>query len=150
MLNANHSQPEHPWLIRSAALLATVGLMIGAGLLAQPASADPSPAQLTKAGWTCFTPPPETNNPNIHCARPGNFEAGVSPSWMFFAFETTDVAATEADLMGTERLIRSDLYQGQPCPTDPSPDDPPTYLYSDVEPATGLPYHICHTFDSVW
>jgi hypothetical protein len=130
--------------------ISAIALFAASAAWIHPASADPSPAQLTKAGWTCFVPPPETNNPNAHCAPPGHFEAGVSPSWRLFAFQTGDVAATEANFQGTERLIRSDLYHGQPCPTDPSPDDPPTYLYSDVEPATGLDYHICHTFDSVW
>jgi hypothetical protein len=35
------------------------------------------------------------------------------------------VASDDARLLGTERLIRGDLYHGQPCPTDP-----PNYEYS--------------------
>jgi hypothetical protein len=64
---------------------------------------------------------------------------------MFLTFATTDLDAESAPLLGTERLIRSDLYRGQPCPTDP-----PTYQYSSLEPRFGWDYHICHTFDSPW
>ncbi len=64
---------------------------------------------------------------------------------MFLTFETTDLDAESAPLLGTERLIRSDLYRGQPCPTDP-----PTYQYSSLFDRFGWNYHICHTFDSPW
>jgi hypothetical protein len=105
------------------------------------------PADLARAGWTCFQPPPDFN-PYIHCAPPGQFEdivSGTARAGMFLTFETTDLEAESAPLLGTERLIRSDLYRGQPCP-----NDPPTYLYSSLEPRFGWNYHICHTFDSPW
>jgi hypothetical protein len=50
-----------------------------------------------------------------------------------------------APLLGTERLIRADLFHGQPCPTDP-----PTFEWSWLFPRFGWDYYICHTFDSPW
>lgn len=105
------------------------------------------PADLARAGWTCFQPPVDFN-PYIHCAPPGQFEriaSGEARSGMFIAFDTTDINAESAGVRGLERMIRADLYQGQPCPTDP-----PTYEYSSLEPRFGWDYYICHTFDSPW
>ena len=105
-----------------------------------------SPAKLSRAGWDCFLPPPF--NPNVHCAPPGQLEAivsGQARSGMFMAFATDNVNSDDAALLGTERLIRGDLYRGQPCPTDP-----PTYTYSWLFPRFGWDYDICHTFDSPW
>jgi hypothetical protein len=105
------------------------------------------PAQLTAAGWDCFLPPLDFN-PNVHCAPPGQLEriiSGVARAAMFVAFATTDLEARSAPYLGTERLIRSDLFHGQPCPTDP-----PSYEYSSLFPRFGWNYYICHTFDSPW
>jgi hypothetical protein len=105
------------------------------------------PAKLAAAGWDCFLPPIDFN-PNVHCAPPGQLEAivsGEARSGMFVAFATTDLSASSARFLGTERLIRADLYHGQPCPTDP-----PSYTYSSLEPRFGWNYVICHTFDSPW
>jgi hypothetical protein len=105
------------------------------------------PAQLQRAGWDCFQPPPDFN-PYIHCAPPGQLEgivSGEAATGMFIAFATTDLEATTAPLLGTERLIRADLFHGQPCPTDP-----PTFEWSSLFPRFGWDYYICHTFDSPW
>ena len=105
------------------------------------------PGKLAAAGWDCFLPPLDFN-PNVHCAPPGQLEAitsGEARSGMFVAFATTDLAAQSADFLGTERLIRADLYHGQPCPTDA-----PSYTYSSLYPRFGWNYYICHTFDSPW
>jgi hypothetical protein len=69
---------------------------------------------------------------------------------MFVAFATDELTDESAPLLGTERLIRGDLFHGQPCPTDPSPTDPPTYEWSWLYPRFGWDYYICHTFDSPW
>ena len=42
-------------------------------------------------------------------------------------------------------MIRGDLFNGQPCPTDP-----PSFEYSWLVPRFGWDYFICHTFDSPW
>jgi hypothetical protein len=116
-----------------------------------------SPAQLAKAGWDCFLPPPF--NPNVHCAPPGQLAAiasGDAVAGMFVAFGTDDLNATSAPLLGRERLLRGDVFHGQPCPTDPTggpPGDtasPPLYEWSWLYPRFAWDYYICHTFDSPW
>ena len=105
-----------------------------------------SPAQLTRAGWSCFLPPPF--NPNVHCAPPNQLQGVVSgraAAATFLVFRTDDVNSESAPFVGTERLIREDLFHGQPCPTDP-----PSYRYSWLFPRFGWDYYICHTFDSPW
>lgn len=130
----------------------TIAIAIAlAGLLAGSAGAVSagglSPAQLTKAGWTCILPPPDFN-PNVHCL-PANQLAGVisgeAEVVISIAFRTDDLNATTADLLGTERMIRADIFAGQPCPTDPPGTD-----YSWLLPRFGWDYYICHTFDSPW
>ncbi len=64
---------------------------------------------------------------------------------MFITFATTDLDAKDARLLGLERMIRADLFHGQPCPTDP-----PTFEWSSLCPRFGWDYYICHTFDSPW
>ena len=126
--------------------LALVG--IGWATTANPSQATGvGPADLTRAGWTCFQPPPDFN-PYIHCAPPGHLEgivSGEARAAMFLTFETTDINAESAPILGTERMIRADLYRGQPCPTDP-----PTFEYGWLYPRFGWDYYICHTFDSPW
>ena len=125
----------------SIALIATLATPLGA------AANGPSPAQLSKAGWTCILPPPEFN-PTVQCL-PANQLAGVisgeAEVVIALAFATTDLVATEARLLGTERMIRADIFAGQPCPTDP-----PSNGYSWLYPRFGWDYYICHTFDSPW
>ena len=120
---------------------------LSGGLPGQALAGGHGPAKLAEAGWDCFQPPPDFN-PYIHCAPPGQLEgivSGEAKAAMFVTFATTDLDATSAPVLGTERLIRSDLYRGQPCPTDQ-----PTYQYSSLFPRFGWAYHICHTFDSPW
>jgi len=105
-----------------------------------------SPAQLTRAGWSCFLPPPF--NPKVHCAPPKQLQgviSGRAVSAMFVVFDTDDVNSENASFVGTERLIRGDHFHGQPCPTDP-----PSYQYSWLFPRFQWDYYICHTFDSPW
>jgi hypothetical protein len=124
-----------------------LGLGLTVGTAATATAAGLSPARLAEAGWDCILPPPEFN-PNVHCAKPGSLEGILSAEaemvvWLTFA--TSDLGATDAELLGTERMIRADLFHGQPCPTDP-----PTDEYSWLVPRFGWDYYICHTFDSPW
>ena len=130
--------------------LLTAALLLGA-LTAMPTmtalAGGTGPAQLARAGWDCFQPPPEFN-PYIHCAPPGQLAeivSGEARVATLVAFATTDINATDADILGLERLMRADLYHGQPCPTDP-----PSYLYSSLYERFAWNYYICHTFDSPW
>lgn len=118
--------------------------------LAMPASLSArglSPAQLARAGWTCILPPPDFN-PNVHCL-PADQLAGVISGEavvvISLAFATDELDDQDTDLLGTERMIRADIFAGQPCPTDP-----PSLGYSWLFPRFGWDYYICHTFDSPW
>lgn len=132
--------------MRRLLIVAVLGLLAALPVSAVSAQGV-SPAQLQRAGWSCLLPPPEFN-PNVHCAPPDQLEgviSGEAEAGMFLAFATTDLNATSARLLGTERMIRADLFHGQPCPTDP-----PSYEYSWLFPRFGWDYYICHTFDSPW
>jgi hypothetical protein len=76
------------------------------------ANAAVSPQQLTNAGWTCF---PDPGAPRIVCSDPGHGRPVIGdpsplPSYNFKIF------ALDGSFTGTAHLIRSDLYNGQPCP----------------------------------
>jgi hypothetical protein len=119
-----------------------------------------SPAQLQRAGWSCVNPAfAFPANANVHCFPPGKLEgvvAGTAATALLLTFATPDVNAEEARLLGTERMIRADLFHNQPCPTDPpggppgAADSPPLYEWSYLGPRFGWDYYICHTFDSPW
>jgi hypothetical protein len=117
---------------RIAAAALAAALAGGAALAtAGPAAADSvTPAQLTAAGWTCIPPhlfptlelcaPPGTGLPPL----PGTATfADRLPSYELLVFES----ATGA-FLGTEHLLRPDIYQqGQPpCPQQPGGQ----YLYN--------------------
>jgi hypothetical protein len=129
-------------LLRRAA--ATTGVLVG--LLAAAAlasSADPAGAatqsQLEKAGWTCIAPLPVTDEQ--HCFAPKGFDrlsSGEARAVKALVFD-----ATGTQFFGTELNVRSDVFHGQPCPTDP-----PTYEYTYLGPIFGLDYWACHRFDS--
>lgn len=120
-----------------------------------------SPAQLQRAGWDCLNPEPFfQDNPKVHCFPPGQLEAigaGTAVSAMLKAFDTPDVNAEEAPFLGTERMLRADHFNNQPCPTDP-PGAPSgearknsvAYEWSYLGPRFGWDYYICHSFDSPW
>jgi hypothetical protein len=132
--------------MRRLVLLAVLAL-VAAMPVATVSATGIGPAQLQKAGWDCLLPPPDFN-PNVHCFPPGQLAGVISGEAVMatvFAFATSDVGATEAPLLGTERMIRADRFHGQPCPTDP-----PSHQYSWLYPRFGWDYYICHTFDSPW
>jgi hypothetical protein len=87
--------------------------------------------QLQAQGWTCPTP-----GGLPHCRPPGLEvgPAGGLPEISILVFDPTGTA-----LLGTEHLVRPDLYNGQPCPNDP---DPVTGGYTLL----GNGYYGCHHF----
>lgn len=132
--------------MRRLFLVLSLAALLGAVAAPAAVARGLSPAQLTAAGWDCLLPP--AFNPNVHCSPPGLLEkvvTGEAEAGFWFAFATSDLGATDAALLGTERVIRADLFQGQPCPTDP-----PSYEYSSLLERFGWDYYICHTFDSPW
>jgi hypothetical protein len=98
-----------------------VGLLgLVAGLAVSGAQASGvSPAGLQRAGWSCVNPAVAfPDNPNVHCFPPGQLEGvitGAARTALLLAFATSDVNAEEAPLLGTERMIRADLFHNQPA-----------------------------------
>ena len=91
-----------------------------------------TPAKLVNAGWTCFNDP---GAPRIVCSDPGHGRPVIGdpnppPSYNFKVF-TLDGTFT-----GTIHLIRSDLYNGQPCPQ----------TGGGYFPITVIGYHRCEHF----
>ncbi len=95
-----------------------------------------SPKQLSDSGWTCFNVPPL----GVHCSPPGKPWPPTQPAaQLLYFFNTTDPSSDIPDFTGTETLIRADIFNGQPCPTEPSGQY--TFL-----PSIGIPlnYYGCH------
>jgi len=90
-----------------------------------------SPAKLAAAGWNCFDVP----GLGVHCQPPGDGASGAT--LVFLVFDTSDPSATHARFKGTELLISTGLYHGQPCPQEGVDD------YTDLS-GGGLPYFACH------
>lgn len=129
--------------MRRAALAACVIAGVLALAVAPAAAGGVSPAQLQRAGWDCLIPLP---GDDVHCTGPGSLGevlAGTARTATFLVFDTQDPQSEDAPLLGTELIIRSDLFHGQPCPTDP-PSEEYTYLL----PLLGLDYWACHRYDS--
>lgn len=92
--------------------------------------------QLEEAGWTCF-PIPIGGVVWIHCFPPATDLSGDPPA-------TIQVKVFDEPghpFLGTELLIRADLYNDQPCPQDGKD------TYDDLS-EEGLPYFACHHFDT--
>ena len=103
----------------------TIALALVAALVLSLATASPSgarsgglsPDKLNSHGWTCFNVP----GLGVHCAAPGQEFPPTGPhAQLLYFFNTTDPSSDVPDFTGTESLLRSDLYHGQPCPTEPS------------------------------
>jgi len=96
------------------------------------------PAQLGRAGWLCVNAGPDNY---VHCFPPGAFKA--TETLTVRVFETTDTQAEDAHFLGTELLIRDDIYAGQPCVQN----DEEEYDFLPAS-ATGLPadYRACHHY----
>jgi len=119
-------------MIIIAVLSAIVAVGTGAGASAQGVSQ----AEIEGAGWDC----PEVLGA-IHCAPPGGLASvltGEAKTMTFLVFSTSD-----GEFLGTEQIIRADLFHGQPCPTDP-----PSREYTDLGPLLEIPYFACHRYDS--
>lgn len=119
-------------------------IMIIAGLLTAVATVVPpaasaqgvSPDQLGDAGWDC----PVVLGA-IHCAPPGGLArvlSGEAETMSFLVFSTSD-----GTFLGTELIVRADLFNDEPCPTDP-----PSRQYTHLLPLLGLDYYACHRYDS--
>ena len=120
-------------------IMIIAGLVTALATVAIPAASAQgvSPAELERASWTCIIPPGD----NIHCAPPGGLERVLSAeaeTMTFLVFQTGDET-----FLGTEFIIRADLFNPRPCPTDP-----PSREYTHLLPLLGLDYWACHRYDS--
>ena len=96
--------------------LFVIAALAAAVVLAAPVAAEGgvTVARLTSAGWTCFSPPPQTR---IVCGKPGLGLPAVPAdpngpaAYSFLTFDKTT-----GELLGATHMIRADLYHGQPCP----------------------------------
>ncbi len=119
-------------------IIASLVAAAAVAVVAAPPAQGVSQSQLENAGWICFKPVPTDN---LHCVRPGGLErvlTGEAETMSFLVFRATDGA-----FLGTELIVRADIFNGQPCPTDP-----PGRQYTYLMPLLGLDYYACHRYDS--
>jgi hypothetical protein len=90
-------------------------------LMAQATAGHLSPTDLTNRGWTCFEPIPNRivcSHPNQGFPTVGDPPPADRPAtFTFFVFDGTD------RFVGTELLLRTDLYKGQLCESTGHPYD---------------------------
>jgi hypothetical protein len=108
---------------RRAALTALASALAVTCATAVPAHAAVTPGQLTAAGWTCIQPrldptlllctPPGVGLPPLP-GTPGFADRAPSYEFLVFAFAT-------GDFIGTQHLLRPDIYERgtPPCPRQP-------------------------------
>jgi hypothetical protein len=77
------------------------------------APANLSPADLTKRGWTCFRPP--VPDGRIVCSRPNQGVPSIPAPDDRPATFTFLIFDPNSRYVGTELLLRTDLYNGQLC-----------------------------------
>jgi len=111
---------------RLIVLTATVALLVG--LAAGPALArGVTTDRLERAGAVCF---PIEGQP--HCIVPGGLTSTSSIPILVFDSDGT--------FLGTELLLRADLYAGQPCPQDD------VLLLPGAATGLGADYYACHHY----
>ena len=93
-----------------------------------------SPAQLGNHGWDCFDVP----GLGVHCGPPGDGNSSATLNFLYF--DTTDPGDESPTLIGTELLIRADLYHGQPCPQEGGGE----YHGLDLFGGPEIDYYACH------
>jgi hypothetical protein len=117
-------------------VMAVFGVAVAAATATGASAQGVSQSQLEDAGWDC----PDVAGA-IHCAPSGGLArvlTGEAETMTFLVFSNTD-----GEFLGTEQIIRADVFHGQPCPTDP-----PSGQYTDLGSLLGLPYFACHRYDS--
>jgi hypothetical protein len=85
---------------------------------------------LQARGWFCL-PPAATPENVYHCFTPGRNATSLN----VLVFD-----ASGTSFLGTEHLIRADLYAGQPCQGTPNG----AYQFVPIGPG----YYACHHYDA--
>lgn len=113
-------------LLSIATLMFVCALAAG---VAMSSAAGPTVSHLQAHGWTCTTP-----HLLFHCRPPGSNPLPAGPASLhLLVFDTSGT-----NKLGTETLIRSDLYAGQPC------HGTPVGQYELI--SVGRGYYGCHHF----
>ncbi|MGB3713136.1 MAG: hypothetical protein WA996_01785 [Candidatus Promineifilaceae bacterium] len=87
-------------------------------------------SQLEDAGWTCFNTGPHNW---VHCMKKNPAEGPSAIPVKVFTVEGDE-------FLGTELLIRADLYNGQPCPQEGGGE----YAGLDLDEDGTIDYYACH------
>jgi hypothetical protein len=118
-------------------LIAVLGVAWTAGTATGAPAKGVSPDTLNEDTWDCV----DFGVLGNHCGPEGWLDSlltGEAEAVTLLVFSSVD-----GHFLGTELNIRADLYQGQPCPTDPSPSG----QYTDLS-QLGVRYFACHRYDS--
>jgi hypothetical protein len=126
--------------MRRFVIISTIAAAVAMSVGIAGASANrPDWRRLDAQGWDC----PVVFDA-VHCAPPGGLArvvSGEAETMTFLVFSTSD-----GSFLGTELIVRADIFKGQPCPTDP-----PSRRYTPLfegEHNIGLNYYACHRYDS--
>lgn len=92
--------------------------------------------QLANAGFTCVNTGPYNLT---HCFPPYITFPNDLGSGKYKTVQVKVFNEAGTTFLGTELLVRADLYNGQPCPQDGG-------TYDDLRVSPGLPYFACHHF----
>ena len=100
------------------------------------AYAGPTSQQLKKAGFTCINTGPYnfTHFFPPYITIPDDLGSGKFKTVQVKVFNEAGTT-----FLGTELLVRADIYHGQPCPLDGG-------TYDDLSQTPGMPYFGCHHF----
>jgi hypothetical protein len=95
-----------------------------------------TPFQLSHIGWSCLNVPGH----GVHCLDPHfDHERASNTHYQVKVFDTADPSSDAATFLGTESLLRSDHYHGQPCLPGHG-----EYFAIPLGPSV---YYGCHHFD---
>lgn len=94
------------------------------GIVTQAIAAGLSPTQLVARGWECRVPPPTPDR--TVCSNQG-FPSPATPVAEREAVYTVLVFDSQGNFLGTQIVLREDLYQGQVCRSTGGP-----YIYRAV------------------
>jgi hypothetical protein len=104
-------------------------ILLAAFMVSGTAQAGNTAAKLKRAGYACFNDGPSNWT---HCWIESKIGNQVIPIKVFSEDGT--------EFLGTELLLRDDVYRGQPCPQDG------LALWEFLDFGDGLGYFACHAF----
>jgi hypothetical protein len=118
-------------------LIAVLGVAWAAGNSTGATAKGVSPDKLNEDAWDCVG----FGELGNHCGPEGWLESMLTREAEVVTLLV--FSSSDGQFLGTETNIRADLYQQQPCPTDPSLEG----KYTDIS-GLGAPYFACHHYDS--